>query len=93
MGLFAHARAASADQLTAFELIPRAGLDLALAHISGTIDPLATRHSWYMLIEPSSSQTDSGIRALLERLLEEALDEGLVADGVIAESGAQAKEL
>jgi FAD/FMN-containing dehydrogenase len=29
----------------------------------------------------------------LERLLETALDEGLVADGVIAESGAQAKEL
>src|SRR5215813_4202392 len=33
MALFARARAATADQLTAFELIPRAGLDLALAHI------------------------------------------------------------
>ena len=41
----------------------------------------------------SSSQTDSGIRVLLERLLETALEEGLIADGVIAESGAQAKEL
>jgi D-lactate dehydrogenase (cytochrome) len=41
----------------------------------------------------SSSQTESGIRALLERLLETALEEDLVADGVIAESGAQAKEL
>ena len=41
----------------------------------------------------SSSQTDSGIRTLLERLLETALDEELVADGVIAASGAQAKEL
>src|SRR5271166_4757058 len=30
MALFAHARSATADQLTAFELIPRAGLDLAL---------------------------------------------------------------
>ncbi|MBV8738295.1 MAG: FAD-binding oxidoreductase, partial [Alphaproteobacteria bacterium] len=93
MGLFAHARAATADQLTAFELIPRTGLDLALAHIPGTIDPLATRHPWYVLIELSSSQTESGIRALLERLLEEALEEKLIADGVIAESGAQAKEL
>src|SRR5579885_2828073 len=44
MALFAHARAASADQLTAFELIPRAGLDLALAHVPGTIDPLAAPH-------------------------------------------------
>jgi FAD/FMN-containing dehydrogenase len=93
MDLFARARAATADQLTAFELIPRDALDLALAHISGTIDPLAAPHPWYVLLEISSSQTESGIRDLLERLLETALDEGLVADGVIAESGAQAKEL
>ncbi|HEY1299372.1 MAG TPA: FAD-linked oxidase C-terminal domain-containing protein, partial [Stellaceae bacterium] len=89
MALFAHARAASADQLTAFELIPRAGMDLALAHIPGTLDPLAGRHPWYVLLEMSSSQSESGTRALLERLLEEALGQGLVADGVVAESGAQ----
>src|SRR5262252_3581511 len=70
MRLFARARAATADQLTAFELIPRAALDLALAHVPGTIDPLALHHSWYVLIELSSSQTDSGLRGLLERLLE-----------------------
>jgi FAD/FMN-containing dehydrogenase len=93
MGLFAHARAASADQLTAFELIARAGLDLAQTHIAGTVDPLAARHPWYVLLEMSSSQTDSGIGALLERLLEEALAEGLVADGVVAESEAQRREL
>jgi FAD/FMN-containing dehydrogenase len=93
MALFAHARAASADQLTAFELIPRAGLDLALAHVPGTIDPLAAPHPWYVLIEMSSSQSDSGIRQLLERLLEEALAQALAADAVIAESGAQARQL
>ena len=93
MVLFARARAATADQLTAFELIPRAALGLALAHVPGTIDPLALHHPWYVLIEMSSSQTESGIRGLLERLLESAFEEGLVADGVIAESGAQAKEL
>jgi D-lactate dehydrogenase (cytochrome) len=48
---------------------------------------------WYILLEMSSSQTESGIRGLLERLLEGALDEGLLADRVIAESRAQAKEL
>ncbi len=93
MTLFAHARAATADQLTAFELIPRAALDLALVHVPGTIDPLAGPYPWYVLLEMSSSQTESGIRALLERLLETALEQGLVADGVIAESGPQAKEL
>ncbi|MBO0736797.1 MAG: FAD-binding oxidoreductase [Alphaproteobacteria bacterium] len=93
MELFARARAATADQLTAFELIPRAALDLALVHVPGTIDPLPARHPWYVLLELSSSQTESGIRGLLERLLETALDEELIANGVIAESGAQAKEL
>ena len=93
MDLFSRARAATADQLTAFELIPRAGLDLALAHIPGTIDPLAKPHPWYVLLEMSSSQTESGLRGLLERLLAGVLEEGLVADGVIAESGAQAREL
>jgi len=44
MRLFAEARAATADQLTAFELIPRAALDLALAHVPGTIDPLSARY-------------------------------------------------
>jgi FAD/FMN-containing dehydrogenase len=93
MELFADARAATGDQLTAFELIPRAALDLAVAHVPGTIDPLAVRHPWYVLLEMSSSQTESGLRELLERLLAAALDGGLVADGVIAASGAQAKEL
>ncbi len=93
MGLFERARAATADQLTAFELIPRDGIDLAREHVPGTTDPLAERHPWYVLLEMSSSQTDSGIRALLERLLEQALEAGFVADGVIAESGAQRKAL
>ncbi|MGH7110721.1 MAG: FAD-binding oxidoreductase [Stellaceae bacterium] len=93
MGLFARARAMTADQLTAFELIPRAGIDLALEHLSGVVDPLAARHPWYVLLEMASSQSDSGIRRLLERLFEEALAAGLVADGVLAESGAQKKAL
>ena len=93
MALFARARSATADQLTAFELISRAALDQALAHISGTIDPLAEPHPWYVLLEMASSETESGLRVLLDRLLETALEENLVADGVIAESGQQGKQL
>ena len=93
MSLFAEARAATADQLTAFELIPRAALELALADVPGTIDPLDGPYPWYLLLEMSSSESESGIRGLLERLLGIALEEGLVGDGVIGESGAQAKEL
>src|ERR1700747_661155 len=92
MTLFGHARAATADQLTAFELIPRGALDLALLHVPGTIDPLAAPHPWYVLLEMSSSESESGIRGLLERLLGQALAEGLVGDWGIAERGGQAKK-
>ncbi len=93
MALFAEARAATADQLTAFELIPRAGVDLALAHVPGTIDPLASPYPWYVLLEVSSSEKGSGLLALLERLLEASLAKGLLADAVIAQSLAQRRDL
>jgi FAD/FMN-containing dehydrogenase len=93
MALFSQARAMTADQLIAFELIPRDALDLARQHIPGVPDPLAEPRPWYVLLEMSSSQSGSGLRALLERLLEAALADGLVADGAIAESEAQRREL
>src|SRR5271169_2938193 len=63
MNLFAHARAASADQLTAFELIPRAGLEFALRHVAGVIDPLSQPYPSYALIELASSRRDAGLEA------------------------------
>ena len=38
--LLARCRAASGDALVSFELLPRAGIDLALRHIPGVADPL-----------------------------------------------------
>ena len=93
MALFARARQASGDQLTAFELIPRLGLEMAMRHVPGVADPLAAPYRWYALLEVSSSQTDSGLRQSLEALLGEAVGADLVQDGVIAASMAQAREL
>ena len=74
MALFARARSASGDQLTAFELIPRIGLEIAMAHVPGIHDPLATPHAWYALVEVSSSQRGSGLRNALEAFLAAALE-------------------
>ncbi len=93
MTLFASARAATGDQLTAFELVPRIGLDIAMAHIPNVADPLARPHAWYVLMELSSSQEGRGLRQALDDLLAQALEAGLVADGTIAESQAQATAL
>jgi D-lactate dehydrogenase (cytochrome) len=90
MALFARAREASGDQLTAFELIPRIGLDIAIRHVPGVIDPLPASFPWYVLTEMSSSRRDSGLRGTLESFLAESMAAGLIADGTIAASGAQA---
>jgi D-lactate dehydrogenase (cytochrome) len=93
MEVFARARAASSDLLTAFELIPRIGLEIAAKHVTGVTDPLAEAYPWYALLEVSSSQTETSLRDALEAFLGKSIEAGLVADGVIAASGAQAAEL
>ncbi|HEV8029236.1 MAG TPA: FAD-binding oxidoreductase [Stellaceae bacterium] len=93
MALFAEARASSGDQLTAFELIPRLGLDMALAHVRGVRDPLANACPWYVLLEVSSSRSESGLRASLEAFLAETMATGLLRDGVVAASAAQGRDL
>jgi FAD/FMN-containing dehydrogenase len=93
MALFARARSASGDQLTAFELIPRVGLEMAMRHVTSVSDPLGSPQPWYALLEVSSSQSDSGLRHSLEEFLSEALAGGLVKDGVVATSTAQARDL
>ncbi len=93
MELFARARAASGDQLTGFELIPRIGIDNVLRHGEGFREPLATKHPWYALIEISTSCGDAQLREALEGLLAAAMDADLVQDGTIAESEAQRREL
>ncbi len=93
MELFAQARKASGDQLTAFELIPRIGLEFAMKHGNGVIDPLGSKQPWYALIEVSSSQPESGLRDTLEGFLASALEKGLIADATISTNSSQAKAL
>jgi len=93
MELFARARAASGDQLTAFELIPRRGLEFAARHVAGIIDPLAQQHAWYALLDVSSSRPGSNLRASLETFLGEVVEAGLIEDGVVATSAQQSQQL
>ncbi len=80
-----------AGELTAFELIPRIGIEFVLRHAEGTRDPLAAPHPWYALIEIASQRVDeASVRA--EALLVQAVETEIVADAVIAASLAQAAE-
>ncbi len=68
----------------------RRGIDLVLEHGQGVRDPLASPHDWYALIELSSQQRE-GLRDVMEDILGEGMEKGLVFDATIADSIEQAK--
>ncbi len=90
--LLSQAREASGDRVVTFELIPRLPMEFALRHIPDVRDPMATPHDFYVLFEIASSQAGNDLRGVMESTLSDAMEAGLVLDGVIAESGAQAKD-
>jgi FAD/FMN-containing dehydrogenase len=84
------AMATSAGELTAFELMPRLGIDFVLRHAPGSRDPLAAVHPWYALIE-TASQREGGAAETAETLLMAAVETGIVTDAALAASLAQAR--
>ncbi|MEF2070483.1 FAD-binding oxidoreductase [Consotaella aegiceratis] len=90
LALFQEAQARAGVQLTAFELIPRIGVDFALRHVSGLRDPLAAIHPWYALIEISSGRSAEDARETMETVLGAAFEAGGIVDAVIAQSLADA---
>ena len=73
-----------------FELVPDDSLQLVLEHIPGTRAPLTGNHPWQVLIEATTADPATDVAAELERLLAEAMAQGLAADAVIAASESQA---
>jgi FAD/FMN-containing dehydrogenase len=87
--LLGELRSASADRLTACEIMKRSALELVVQHIPGCVDPFETSHPWYLLIELQSAQANEPLDALLEQVLADALDRGVIRDAVVATNGAQ----
>lgn len=90
MQLYARARRQCSDLLTAFELILRRGIEIAINSRDDLPDPLSEAYPVYVLIEASAAGRVD-LRALLEGFLADASD--LVLDGVIASSKAQSERL
>jgi FAD/FMN-containing dehydrogenase len=89
--LLSRCRAASADSVTSFELMPRSGIELAVAHVPGTADPLPGYRD-YLLIELTSPAAVP-LGPVLEQALAAAMEDGLVLDATIAASEEQARRL
>lgn len=89
LGVFERLRKAAGDALTAYEYIPRFGLEMVLRHALGTVPPLAGDHASYALIELSSPDPGADLEGKLEEVLGQAVEDGLVADATIGASDAQ----
>jgi FAD/FMN-containing dehydrogenase len=81
------------NRVSAFELISRRSIELVLAHIPGTRDPLAAASPWYVLTNVDDPRTESDLRSALEQALGDAVEDALVTDAALAESDAQAQAL
>lgn len=91
--LLALLRAATGDALSSLEIMPRAGIDIALQFDPDIADPLDGSHGWYAIVEVSGTNSDGQTLAALESSLAEAMERGIVADATIAASNAQASAI
>ena len=91
IALFAAMRSAVGDTVTSFEMIPRRAVEIVMADAPGARDPLPSEAAWRVLLEISMAD-GAQARAALEDALMTALEQGLAADAVLAESLQHAKD-
>jgi len=87
--LLSHMKERMGDQVSGFELLQRSIIDFLLAGVPGHEDPLSTTHPWYVLCEVSGQGAPGSLSDPFTAALSEAMEAGIVADAVIASSGAQ----
>jgi FAD/FMN-containing dehydrogenase len=76
-------------ELTAFEVMCNGYYRYATELVKGVVAPLPAGSPFYILMESSGSDAER-LRTDIEKLLEEALGEGIITDATIASSGAAA---
>jgi len=87
--LLSRAEARAAGMISAFELIHRQGPEFLAAHMPEVAVPLSPLPDWMVLIELGLPAGFENAEALMAGILHEAMEAGLVSDGVVAHSGSQ----
>jgi FAD/FMN-containing dehydrogenase len=83
----------SGPALTAFEIMPRVGLEFVLRHGGSVRDPFPSPSPWYALFELTSPREGEELPRLAEFVLSEGLEAGEIEDAVVASSLAQGEGL
>lgn len=90
--LFRLCEARGGTQLTAFEFMSDFAMRCVTTHVPGARLPFAAPAPWYVLTELSSLNADGQAATLLEAMLGEAAEAGIIADATIAQSMQQARD-
>lgn len=93
LSLFVKTRETFGDLISAFELMPRTGLDLHFRHIEANHEPFKPVTPWLVLIELECTSRHIDLALAFEELFENLLRQGLVLNGVIASSIQQRQAL
>jgi FAD/FMN-containing dehydrogenase len=91
--LFSAFRKQDPAAVVAFEFMSGTSMALVNRFIEGAGLPLSEPAPAYALVELSSPRAGEGLRSLMEDVLGEALESGLVSDAVLAESETQRNAL
>ncbi len=93
LSLLPLAQSAAGPTLTAFELFSTICVQLVTRHFPQQRSPFDRAHRQYVLLELSDHEDEQHAAALLQSLAEQALEQRLIADAVIAQSAAQGRAL
>jgi FAD/FMN-containing dehydrogenase len=90
--LLSRVRARCGDRLVAFEMMSGRSLALVLEHVSDTRCPIESRTAYNALIELSDTE-DTGLQAMLEDILGQALEQELISDAIFSSNQTQTTAL
>lgn len=88
VNLLSYMQSQTGGLMSAFELVPRIGIELVVTHIPGARDPLTVSSPWYILLEAAGAE-QFDLNQLVERSLAAATQNGLATDAVLAANEAQ----
>jgi FAD/FMN-containing dehydrogenase len=74
------------DAIVAAEIIPAIALDQTLEQISGTKPPMTPSPAWSLLVEVGVFDEAGAVRDTLDAVLQEAVMDEVIYDGVIAQN-------
>ncbi len=80
-------------RLQAYEFFTGDCLDLVLRHAEGVQEPFAQRYPGYVLMELADTEDEAALTALLEKVIGQALEDGLCLDAAVSASLAQLQAL